>query len=110
KSHCLKAGLWNRSQNVGEGMADMLTTALVKEGKYRVMERAKIDKIMEKRALGASGAVTPQTAAKMGKLLGVELAVMGSVTEFGYSCQIMLFKKFISSLYSFLLQTLVCIF
>ncbi len=75
---------WNGGQGVGEGMSDMLTTALVKKGKFRIMERAQIEKIMQEQALGASGAVTPQTAAKMGNLLGVELAVVGTVSEFGY--------------------------
>lgn len=79
-----KVRWWNHGQSVGDGMADMLITALVKEGKYRIMERSQIDQIMKEHALGASGAVTPETAAKMGSLLGVELAVVGSVTEFGY--------------------------
>ncbi|MBD3290437.1 hypothetical protein GF337_16655 [candidate division KSB1 bacterium] len=75
---------WWTGQSVGEGMADMLTTELVKSGKYRVMERQAIDKIMQEQNLGQSGAVTPQSAAKVGQLLGVELAIIGAVTEFGW--------------------------
>ncbi|RKY81322.1 hypothetical protein DRQ07_04465, partial [candidate division KSB1 bacterium] len=63
----------------------MLVTVLVKNGKYRVIERQEISKIMEEQNLGQSGRVTEQSAAKIGKLLGVELAVFGAVTEFGYS-------------------------
>jgi curli biogenesis system outer membrane secretion channel CsgG len=69
--------------NVGEGMADMLTTELVKSGQYRVIERAQIQSVMQEQKLGLTGAVTSNTAAQLGKLLGVELAVFGSVTEFG---------------------------
>lgn len=75
---------WWTGQPVGQGMADMLTTELVKSGKYSVIERQAIEKIMQEQQLGQSGAVTPQSAAKVGQLLGVELAVIGSVTEFGY--------------------------
>jgi len=76
---------WWTGQPVGEGMADMLVTSLVKTGKYTVLERTQIAKIMEEQKLGQTGAVTPESAAKVGQLLGVELAIMGSVTEFGYS-------------------------
>ncbi|MBI5806606.1 hypothetical protein HZA73_11300 [candidate division TA06 bacterium] len=69
--------------HIGSGMADMLTTALVKSGKFMVIERQQLAKIMQEQSLGMSGAVTPQSAAQVGKLLGVELMVTGSVNEFG---------------------------
>jgi len=69
--------------NVGEGMADMLTTELVKSGSYRVIERAELQSVMQELKLGLTGMVTSNTAAQVGKQLGVELAVFGSVTEFG---------------------------
>jgi curli biogenesis system outer membrane secretion channel CsgG len=76
---------WWSGQPVGEGMADMLITSLVKTGKYTVLERTQLAKVMEEQQLGQSGAVTQESAAKVAQLLGVELAIMGSVTEFGYS-------------------------
>jgi curli biogenesis system outer membrane secretion channel CsgG len=75
---------WWTGQPGGEGMADMLTTELVKSGKYQVIERQTIEQIMKEQQLGQTGMVTPQSAAQVGQLLGVELAVIGSVTEFGY--------------------------
>ncbi len=75
---------WWTGQSVGRGMADMLTTELVKSGKYRVIERQAIEQIMKEQQMGLTGAVTTQSAAQIGKLLGVELAIIGSVTEFGY--------------------------
>jgi curli biogenesis system outer membrane secretion channel CsgG len=68
-------------------MADMLVTALVKSGRYRMIERQEMDKLLQEQGLGMSGAVTPESAAKAGKMLGVELAVIGAVTEFGYKKQ-----------------------
>ncbi len=70
-------------RSVGSGMADAISTGLVKSGKFNVLERSKLDKLMQEQKLGASGAVTAQSAAKIGQLLGVQYMVMGSVTEFG---------------------------
>lgn len=75
---------WWTGQPVGEGMADMLVTELVKSGKYKVIERQEIQKIISEQQLGQTGLVTAESAAKVGQLLGVELAVIGSVTEFGH--------------------------
>ena len=75
---------WWHGKGVGDGMADMLATSLVKSGKYRVMERDKIASLLAEQNLGTSGVVTQESAAKAGKMLGVELAVIGAVTEFGY--------------------------
>lgn len=69
--------------NIGSGLADMLVTELVKTGEFMVIERQELQKILQEQGLGMSGAVTPQSAAQVGKLLGVELMVMGSVSEFG---------------------------
>jgi curli biogenesis system outer membrane secretion channel CsgG len=71
--------------NIGKGVADMLVTALVKSGKFSVIERQELEKVFAEQRLGNSGAVTPETAAKVGRVLGVELLVIGSITEFGIS-------------------------
>lgn len=70
-------------QNVGRGMSDMLVTALIQSKKFIVIERAQLEKVMNEQALGQTGAVNPQTAAKIGQVLGVSYIVTGSVTEFG---------------------------
>lgn len=70
-------------QNVGTGIADMMVTALAESKKYTLIEREKLEKVMEEQKLGASGAVTAQTAAKIGRLLGANYIITGSVTEFG---------------------------
>jgi len=71
--------------NPGIGMSDMLTTELVKSGKFMVMEREQLHHVLAEQDLGQSGRVTEQTAPQVGKLLGVAAVVYGSVTEFGYS-------------------------
>ena len=76
---------WWDGKPPGDGMADMLTTTLVKSGKYIVIERQAIAKMIQEQRLGQAGLVTAQSAAQVGKLLGVELAVVGAVTEFGHA-------------------------
>jgi len=70
-------------QNVGTGVAEMLVTALSDTKKYTLIERSKLDAVLEEQKLGASGAVTAQTAAKIGRLLGAQYIVTGAITEFG---------------------------
>ncbi|MCB9058820.1 MAG: hypothetical protein H6627_09655 [Calditrichae bacterium] len=69
--------------NIGNGLSDMLITALVESKKFIVIERGELDQVMQEQGLGMTGAVTPQSAAKVGQLLGVELIITGSVSEFG---------------------------
>lgn len=76
---------WWSGQSVGSGMADMLITELVNSGKYTVIERTAMDHILKEQGLGQSGAVTQQSAASVGKMLGVQVAIVGSVTEFGHA-------------------------
>ncbi len=69
--------------NLARAAADDLTSQLVKSGKFRVIERQQLDKILQEQNLGLSGRVDPSTAARIGKILGVQLVVIGSVVEFG---------------------------
>jgi|WetSurMetagenome_2_1015567.scaffolds.fasta_scaffold180734_1 curli biogenesis system outer membrane secretion channel CsgG len=69
--------------SLGEGIADMLVTALVKSGKFVVIERQEIERIIQEQQFGSSFMVTPETAPKIGQLLGAELFIVGSVSEFG---------------------------
>ena len=70
-------------KTVGAGAAKMLETALMKCGNFELYTRKELDKVLKEQALGQSGMVTPQSAAKAGKLIGVNAIVIGTVTEFG---------------------------
>jgi curli biogenesis system outer membrane secretion channel CsgG len=50
--------------------------------RFAVVERAQLDLVMKEQGLAASGAVTPQTAAKVGSLLGVKYIVVGGIDKF----------------------------
>lgn len=79
----------NKSQHggwrLGRGASDILTTELIKTGKFSVMERDKLASIMKEQDMGASGRFDPTTAARIGKIIGVEYIITGAVTEYGQS-------------------------
>jgi curli biogenesis system outer membrane secretion channel CsgG len=65
-----------------KGVSDILVNKLVEGGSYSVIERSKLDAILQEQNLGASGRVDASTAAQIGRILGVEAVVIGSVTQF----------------------------
>jgi len=67
---------------LGRAAADQLVTQLVQSGKFSVVERDKLDLVLKEQALSASGAIDPKTAIRLGKLLGVQLILTGSITKF----------------------------
>jgi len=73
---------WTWDWDVGGGIADMLITDLVNTGKFSVVERERLEEILQEQHLGVEGVTSAATAAKIGRVLGVQLFVFGSVTEF----------------------------
>lgn len=64
------------------GISNLITNQLVKDGTYVLVERSKIDAILAEQNLGKSDRLEPTTAAQIGRLLGVDAVLMGSVTQF----------------------------
>jgi curli biogenesis system outer membrane secretion channel CsgG len=56
---------------------------LVKDGTYSVIERKALDKVMAEQNFSNSDRANPNSAAKLGKLLGVDAIITGSITQFG---------------------------
>jgi curli biogenesis system outer membrane secretion channel CsgG len=50
--------------------------------KFSVIERDKLNLVMKEQNLGASGALDPATAAKVGKILGVRYIILGGIDKF----------------------------
>lgn len=80
------ASLWSgfkpHKREISAALVDLFTTALVDKGNFRVFERARLAAIMKEQNLGLSGNITPDTAVKIGKLIGVQYLLTGRVTEF----------------------------
>jgi len=77
------AALFGTDQDVGKGIADLLVQKLVQDGKYRVIERKALDKILAEQNFSNSDRADSSTAAKIGRVLGVDAIIIGSVTQFG---------------------------
>jgi curli biogenesis system outer membrane secretion channel CsgG len=77
------AALFGQDVDVGKGVTDLLVTYLVKDGSYSVIERKALDKIMAEQNFSNSDRANPTSAAKIGKLLGVDAIIVGSITQFG---------------------------
>lgn len=68
--------------NLGYAAADELVTQLFKTGQFSLVERSQLETILAEQDLGQSGRVNPAQAAEIGRLLGVQLVLTGSITKF----------------------------
>ncbi len=68
--------------NLGHAATDELITQLVRTGLFSVVEREQLDAILSEQNLGQSGRVNASTAAAIGEVLGVQVVLMGSITQF----------------------------
>jgi curli biogenesis system outer membrane secretion channel CsgG len=75
--------IFGQNIDVGKGITDLLVTNLVKDGSYSVIERKALDKILAEQNFSNSNRADATSAAKIGKMLGVDAIIVGSVTQFG---------------------------
>jgi TolB-like protein len=69
---------------LAQAMGDMLTVPLSKSGMLRLVDRDELARVMAEQRLGALGVVNAdhKTKAKLGRLLGADYVLTGSVTAF----------------------------
>jgi len=72
------SGQWN----LGDGMADQLTDALVQSGQFVVLERQTLGDVIQEQDLAQSGRMMKSKSARTGKLTSAQILVKGTVTEF----------------------------
>lgn len=77
------SAMFGSNVDVGKGITNLLIANLVKNGTYSIIERAALDKIMAEQNFSTSQRADPSSAAKLGKLLGVDAIIVGSITQFG---------------------------
>jgi hypothetical protein len=53
-------------------------------GRYEVIERSQMEKILKEQALGLKGVINAGDAIKVGQILGVKAVVVGTISEYGY--------------------------
>jgi curli biogenesis system outer membrane secretion channel CsgG len=66
------------------GLTQMLTTALVANNGFVVLERSQINQVLGEQDFSVSGRVTPETSITLGKVLGAQMLITGDITEFSY--------------------------
>ena len=71
--------------NPGEAqtLTQRLTSKLVSIGKYQVVERSNMDKILKEQKFQHSGCTDSECAVEIGQLLNTDFIIIGSVSKFG---------------------------
>ena len=77
------SAMFGTNVDVGRGMSDLTVKYLVQDGTYSVIDRKAMDKILTEQNFSNSDRANPNSAAKLGKILGVDAIIVGSVTQFG---------------------------
>ncbi|HXT18218.1 MAG TPA: CsgG/HfaB family protein [Gemmatimonadaceae bacterium] len=62
---------------LGRGISELLTNALASNPNIRLADRARLSDLLAEQRLAASGQVDPETAVRLGKVLGVRHFVTG---------------------------------
>jgi curli biogenesis system outer membrane secretion channel CsgG len=79
----ISSAVFGTNVDIGKGIADLIVENLVKSGTYSVIERKAIEKILAEQNFSNSDRADANSAAKIGKILGVDAIIIGSITEFG---------------------------
>jgi curli biogenesis system outer membrane secretion channel CsgG len=72
----------SKVQGIGEAAADILGTILQKTERFIVIPQQDMESILSQQRLGASGAINPETAAKMGEIMGLNAIVTGAISAY----------------------------
>jgi curli biogenesis system outer membrane secretion channel CsgG len=70
-----------RASGDGDVVSERLTTELVNMKKFRVTERREIEKVFDELKLQSSGAIGTDSVKSIGKLLGADWIILGTLTE-----------------------------
>ncbi len=72
-------------KDTAKAVSDLLRTALFNTGKFNVLERTEMDKVLKEQQLGLSGLTDIEKAVKVGKLLSAKKILVGTVSKLGKS-------------------------
>ena len=74
---------WEGNWDIGKGISDLIVTELVTDGTYSVIERKRLNAVLAEQNFSNSERANPTSAAQIGKVLGVNAIIVGSITQFG---------------------------
>jgi curli biogenesis system outer membrane secretion channel CsgG len=64
-----------------DGLQDQAGMALMRTGRFTVVDRAVVDELLEEQAFSYSGVVDPNKAVELGRMLGAEAVLTVNVTQ-----------------------------
>jgi len=73
--------------NVGNGLSDMLTDSLFNTNRFILVERERLQDVIDEQDLADTGRFRQETVVPKGELEGAELLIRGSVTQFEPNCR-----------------------
>lgn len=77
-------------EDVGRGLAELLTNQFAQIPYWQVVERSQINRILQEQKLNLTGAVDAATAARVGRLGGVQISIVGSIQRLGANCTLVI--------------------
>jgi len=75
--------IMGRNQEVGKYVQEDITTALVNSGQFNVVERLKLQSVLDELKLAQLGLTDPEGAKQVGKLLGADVILTGTLAATG---------------------------
>jgi curli biogenesis system outer membrane secretion channel CsgG len=72
---------------LGRGVTDMLADSLFNTNRFIVLERDRLNDVIQEQDMADTGRFRESTVAPKGKLEGAELLIRGSITQFEPSCR-----------------------
>ncbi len=69
--------------DLGVAVAEIIRTEVVGLGDYTVIERGMVEQVLKEQELQLTGTVDPETAVEIGKLIGAEFVIIGSIVKTG---------------------------
>lgn len=73
--------MYRRATPEGRLVAERLTTKLVQTGKFRMIERSRLEAALKELNLHASGVIDEDSALRAGRMLGAEAMVTGTIAR-----------------------------
>lgn len=80
--------LHGKTNDFGIFLSEELTTRLFRTNRFQVVERQLLNEVVNEQKLNVSGLIDDNTAASVGRLLGLEAIVAGTITDLGSSIKV----------------------
>jgi TolB-like protein len=75
--------IMGRNKEVAKYIQEDITTTLVNSGQFNVVERLKLESVLEELKLSQTGLIDPNSAKQVGKLLGADIILTGTLAATG---------------------------